>query len=160
MKPRKSAHLAWRVALLALVCGLFAGCDGAAPTPYPVSGQVTYQDGTPVEGGMIVFRHKNMEARGAINPGDGRFTLTMIEFGDGADPGEYEVYFLQPAEVAGGPSTEAAFVSLPSPVSLPDPAPMVERQVFPRKYLSPKTSGLTRVVRAEINQFYFQVDRP
>ncbi len=160
MKPTKKAHLAWRVAALALGCGLLAGCDGAAPTPYPVSGQVIYQDGTPVEGGMIVFRHKNMEARGTINSDDGRFTLTMIEFADGANPGKYQVYFLQPAEMAGGPPTEAAFASLPPAVGLPDPSPIVERNVFPEKYLSPKTSGLTRLVKAENNQFQFTIDKP
>ncbi len=160
MRPTNNAQPAWRVVVLALGCGLLAGCDGAGPTPYPVSGQVTYPDGTPVAGGTIVFLHKNIEVRGTISPEDGRFALSMIEFGDGANPGEYNVYFQQPAEVAGGPPPEAAFASLPPAVGLPDPSPIVERRIFPQKYLSPKTSGFTRIVKAENNQFDFKVEKP
>ncbi len=158
MKLKVSLPLTWRVAALALNCWLVAGCDSAAmPTPFPTSGRVTFEDGTPVPGGTIVFGRKNIEIRGDISPEDGRFSLSTYEKGDGAIPGDYRVYFLQPAEIIGAAGAEEGFARQPVTSRLPEPGKIIERTVFPKKYLSPKTSGLTCKVEAKNNQFDFKI---
>ncbi len=122
------------------------------PLCYPVSGKVTYQDGTPVKGGTIVFQHDDTVTIGAINPADGRYKLTTIEPGDGAEPGRYAVYFQQPTERVGARG-------LPEPPRVPEHN-VVEHKVFQDKYLSPKTSGLSCEVKAKSNQFDFKVAKP
>jgi hypothetical protein len=57
----------------------------------PVRGTVTFEDGTPVADGMVVFESKEgtpLTARGQITPG-GRFELATHAPGDGVPPGVY-----------------------------------------------------------------------
>ena len=89
-----------RFTLLAacLVAGqaiLTAGCSNQPPT-YPVSGQVTFSDGEPVDSGTIEYRSDELglNARGKISS-DGSYQLTTFRPGDGAVAGDHKVVIVQ-----------------------------------------------------------------
>src|SRR5262249_10644587 len=69
------------IAVAVLLSGL-AGCGGK----YPVRGTVTYDDGTPVTKGLVIFERVGggppVTARGEIQP-DGRYELSTDKPGDG-----------------------------------------------------------------------------
>ena len=88
------------------VCGLLAvgvalhGCGRPGPSTYPVSGKVTFPDGTPVTAGFIEFeskepKTKGLNARGKINE-DGSFTLSTVKLGDGAVIGRHLAIVREP----------------------------------------------------------------
>ncbi|PQO43358.1 carboxypeptidase regulatory-like domain-containing protein [Blastopirellula marina] len=70
------------------VCGCFGG-NGATE---PVQGTVTYNDGTPVKGGTIVFAavESNSSSVGYIQE-DGTYVLGTFGETDGAPKGKYAV---------------------------------------------------------------------
>jgi len=73
-----------------------AGCsDGRLPT-YPASGQVVFEDGSPVHVGTVELksREHNIHARGEIST-DGRFVLTTYKPGDGAVAGTHDCVVVQ-----------------------------------------------------------------
>ena len=84
----------------AVLCGILVGCgksDSKRPQVVPVKGTV-YLDGKPYGPGRLTLSpvtggnksdHRSTVA-GEI-AGDGAFTLTAYEKGDGAPPGEYNV---------------------------------------------------------------------
>jgi hypothetical protein len=76
---------------------VLAGCGRSGPTYVAVTGTVKYSDGTVPKGDMasITFQPTSVGtdskgASGSINP-DGTFSLTTINPGDGARPGDYVV---------------------------------------------------------------------
>jgi predicted small lipoprotein YifL len=84
----------WCVLLIAIT---LAGCGGRGHTYVPVTGTVKYSDGTVPKGDIasITFQPASVGpdykgASGSITP-DGTFSLTTIDPGDGARPGEYVV---------------------------------------------------------------------
>ncbi len=84
----------------AVVAGLLVlGAAGCGPGLYPVRGTVTYPDGKPVTGGMVVFESKDsakpVTARGEIRE-DGSFELSTHHPGDGAPAGKYRVLVRPP----------------------------------------------------------------
>jgi hypothetical protein len=78
-------------AALSLLLVAVAGCGGRL---YPVRGKVTFEDGTPLSKGTVVFEsiggEKAITARGAIQPG-GSYQLSTYKPGDGAPAGKYRV---------------------------------------------------------------------
>jgi len=107
----------------ALVVAAAVGCGDARPKRVPVSGQVLI-DGKPLTFGFIRLLPKDgRPATGTIGP-DGRFALTTFEPGDGAPLGTH-------------PVTIFALEQLSS-----------TRQKWhaPKKYVDPRTSGLTATV--------------
>ncbi|HEY3393898.1 MAG TPA: hypothetical protein VGK58_14395 [Lacipirellulaceae bacterium] len=79
-----------------LIMITLAGCD-RGPTYVPVTGTVKYSDGTVPTGDIasITFQPASAApdtkgASGTIQP-DGTFSLTTINPGDGARPGDYVV---------------------------------------------------------------------
>ncbi len=159
MKLLKNS-MVWRIALLSLLCSVAVGCGSSGPETSPVSGKVTYKDGSPVPGGTIVFSKDNMEVTGAIKPEDGTYTLTTAKEGDGAPPGDYQVYFRQPNEASGGePAGDGT--ALPGEAPLGEPAKIIEKKLFPQKYLAADTSGLTYTVKDGANEnVNFPVEKP
>src|SRR5262245_6096830 len=77
------------VALAALLGA--AGCGGGL---HSVRGKVTFEDGTPLTKGLVLFEGKDGErtitARGDVRP-DGSYQLGTNKPGDGAPAGKYRV---------------------------------------------------------------------
>jgi len=135
---------AWRrlptvAALLLLVGGV--GCSSGR---YPVSGKVTYQDGSPVTEGSVIGEAKEGEerysAQGSIQS-DGSFQWGTERPRDGARPGKYRVVVvpraLGDAEMAAG--------------KLPAIDP---------KFANPQTSGIDFEVKTSKNELNITVTRP
>jgi hypothetical protein len=101
----RNMKLKWRTALLVvgLFSVLFAGCGGSnGPFQYvPVSGKVTYEDGTAIPvSGMKIYFHSLEPPKGdmRVRPGigsvgsDGTFKdVTSYKYGDGLVLGKYKV---------------------------------------------------------------------
>lgn len=140
-------RLAARLVLFALPATL-CGCGG--PELYPVSGKVTYTDGTPVPGGGVLkFLSKGAESpavEGEIQS-DGTFSMaTMDDVGNwspGAPPGDYLVYVNAVAD----PETNDDEYDPPEITAL--------------KYTDPLRSNITVTVEAKENVgIKFEVERP
>lgn len=78
---------------------LFLGCGKGDLATYPVTGKVTFADGTPMTGGLVTFSAqqagKSIGARGPIQQ-DGTFTMGTFQPGDGAAAGEQRVSVVPP----------------------------------------------------------------
>lgn len=129
-----------RLLLIAAVVVALTGCSGR----YPVSGRVTYEDGSPLESGTVIGEAtvdgKTVATQGAVRS-DGSFDWGGDVPGDGAVPGEYRVLVMPPqlgdAEMAEGkqPAVDGKFT----------------------KYSS---SGLTFTVKPQSNTFNITITRP
>src|SRR5262245_27281006 len=88
-RPWRAAAVGWLVAFAVGGCG--------NQTYFPVSGTVSYKDGTPVTAGLVIFEPANQKisARGEIKP-DGSFQLGTHGDNDGAMEGEYKVLVAPP----------------------------------------------------------------
>jgi hypothetical protein len=122
---------------VALLAVLSAGCGARY---HPVHGKVTYEDGTPVTKGIVVFESKGADkaltARGDLQS-DGTYRLGTQKPGDGAPAGMYRVLVTPRIE---------------------DPdAPEV---TFDRRFADFNTSGLEFEVKSGDNDFPIQVSRP
>jgi hypothetical protein len=78
--------------ILALAC---SAC-GHSPSLYPVNGKVTV-NGTPAAGASIIFQRQgadlmNEQTIMGIVRDDGTFSLVSGRYGEGAPPGEYDVF--------------------------------------------------------------------
>jgi len=127
---------------LPLLVGLLiaSGCSTAGY--YHVKGKVVDSQGQPIAelaGSQIIFSLINgtTSSEGEIQA-DGSFQLFTLKPGDGAPPGDYQVYiprrYLDPEHA--GP------------------------QVIDAKYEKPDTSGLHATVEKKTNTFEFKVERP
>ena len=107
-------------ACLFVGCLLLSGCSDGRPRREPVSGRVLI-DGKPLEAGFIrVTPSEGRPASGSIGP-DGRFHLKTYEDGDGCVPGNHPVAIIASKNI--GDTATKWFA--------------------PKKYASPKTSGVT-----------------
>ncbi len=131
--------------LLVLIVMALSGCGRGDGLPtYPATGQVSYPDGRPLEGGTIIFEsvEHRVSARGAIDI-DGSFDLGTYESGDGAVAGRYRVA-----------------ISPPSQMDVDPDEGDVPALVHPR-FTHPDTSGLEFTVSADRpNRFEVEVERP
>jgi len=118
--------------LFTLGLSLLAGCGGGPsfPPPVPVSGKVTVR-GQPLTGGTIHFvptdATKALPGHATIES-DGTFDATTKMPGDGLIPGDYTVFFDEPAGEDGGEKSSTP----PSTI--------------PVKYLAPGTSGVKKTI--------------
>jgi hypothetical protein len=137
---KMSCRLLAAVAVL-LLASLTAGCGSGR---YPVSGRVTYEDGTPVESGTVIGEAdvdgKLVGVQGNIEP-DGSFRWGAERAGDGAFPGNYRVLVMPRAL---GDSEKAAGM-----------VPAVDG-----KYGNFQSSGITIEVKAGNNDLPITVSRP
>lgn len=123
--------------LLALVSGCGSG-------RHPVTGRVTYADGTPVEAGTVIGEAtvdgKPVGVQGNI-AGDGTFSWGADRAGDGALPGNYRVAVM--------------------PVALGDSELAAGKQpAVDGKYTKYETSGITFEVKPGKNELNITVGRP
>ncbi len=137
-----------------VTCVAIAGCgEQALEGVVPVSGTVTYQ-GQPVEGANVIFTPvAEGRAASGVTDSRGRYTLTTLQPGDGAEPGSYRV-MIQKTETEGGLTEEEAQAYFEQHGT---PPPTGEtRHLLPAKYARPDTSELTAEVReGENNVFDF-----
>jgi hypothetical protein len=124
-----------------LLLVLATGCGSGR---YPVSGRVTYEDGTPVPGGTVIgeatIDGKTVGVQGNIEK-DGTFRWGTDRAGDGALPGLYRVAVM--------------------PVALSDAELGEGKQpAVDSKFTQYKTSGLTFEVKREKNTLNIMVTRP
>jgi hypothetical protein len=143
---------------IALVFVLGCGDDGGLGRRYPVHGRVMYRS-QPLELGQITFHPivnagTVRNATGTIQ--NGNYTLSTIGGDDGALPGTYRVAIvaksvdrskIQPI-VEGGAAKHSDVIK----------ATRQAKNLIPGRYMSPRTSPLTREVKAESNQFDFELE--
>jgi len=108
---------------------------------YPVRGTVTFDDGSSVDRGLVVFESADgsMMARGMIQPGGG-YELSTQKPGDGLKPGRYRV--------------------LINPLDLSDVPDEQKLLPFDIKYTRFQTSGIEVEVKSGPNQIPLRVTRP
>jgi hypothetical protein len=132
-----------RGALALLAVGLLAAA-GCGTGRYPVSGRVTYEDGSPLTEGTVVGETadggEKVMAQGDVRP-DGTFDWGTVKPGDGARPGKYRVAVLPRAL---GDSETAQGMQ-----------PAVDG-----KYTNYETSGITFEVKEGDNELKITVTRP
>lgn len=137
--------LAW--GLLAALCG----CGGEPFSFIPVTGKITYDDGSLIPGDTIVVRFvpeaaatsgKDVAgaATGYLNPKDGTFSgLTTHKAADGVVPGRYKVVVLA---VENGPRGQTP------------------TRAVPPRYRSAKDTPLDVEVTPSQHDFPLTIDRP
>jgi hypothetical protein len=130
---------------LGLAFGLTAclfSATGCANKLYPVRGTVTFEDGTPVSAGLVVFETQDgkhgVMARGRIQ-GDGSYQLSTERPGDGVPPGKYRVRLVPPE-----PDVDSQKVRSPS---------------FDKSYTNFATSGLEFEVKAGATEYPIRLKR-
>ena len=122
------------------------GCNNQPAATYPAGGTVKLADGTPLDGGQILFRPSEGEfsARASIGP-DGTFQLKTFEAGDGAVAGSHQVM------VTPGVTEE----------NIENAVERAQKQLFHPKYQSLQSSPLEFTVDpAGENQFEIVLDPP
>ncbi|MGL4941640.1 MAG: carboxypeptidase-like regulatory domain-containing protein [Thermoguttaceae bacterium] len=95
------------VSLFSLSMVVFAllvvsGCGGGDKVS--VRGKVTYPDGKPMTGGVVVFDDGKNSANGEIKE-DGTYRLTSVSVNDGIKPGTYKVFFAGTSGMETDPAT-------------------------------------------------------
>jgi hypothetical protein len=92
----------WIRLALASILALGAGCGKSdMPPTYPVTGTVTFRDGEPIRGGLVVFRslaEDGVSVSGVVGE-EGSFALQTLkgkEKAAGAPEGSYRVSFMPP----------------------------------------------------------------
>ncbi|MBX3426942.1 MAG: BON domain-containing protein [Pirellulales bacterium] len=130
----------WKGLFAAVVAASLVGCGEAKPErvpTFPVTGSITFKGG-PIPGAFVAMHPKtplpNVPApRASVGP-DGKLKISTYDGGDGAPEGEYvlTVEWYKPiktgADVVPGPN------------------------VIPKKYTSPRTSGLVVSVAANATE--------
>jgi hypothetical protein len=140
-------------ALLVLIgCG---GGDEDRPDLYPVSGTVVY-NGEPVPGATVSFWAEGAPraAVGTTNA-EGKFTLTMFEFNDGAMAGDNKITVSKAAAGAAGGIDRMAMLDDPTAQAsmAQTTAPGTETQEttmsLPAKYADQNLTPLMETVKTE-----------
>ena len=108
-----------------------------------LSGKVTYQDGSPLTVGEVVFSDGKNAFRGMINPKDGSYRMGGVKDNDGILPGNYKIYIALTEVMETSPDGRTS--------------KMIEHVA--KKYHFPETSELTCEVKGK-TVFDFTVEKP
>ena len=111
------------------------GCGTNGPKTYPVTGEVVFEDGVVLQGGIVEFTaiKEQISSQGNIQP-DGKFHLSTIRDGDGAVEGEHRaIVMYQFADGLVQHHHDAKFFRRPD-----------------KKFASYKTSNLKFTVRSDV----------
>lgn len=138
-RKQPSSRLACAGTIAVILCLLpcLAGCSNKVP----VSGKVTYQDGTPLNTGAVFMGNGLNTYYGDIQK-DGTFSLGILRNGEGIPPGSYKVW-VGAAEVAPGSDGRR------------------RHALVNKKYESGETSGLTyKAVKGKSPNFDIVVEKP
>lgn len=144
-------------------CG--SGSDPGRTDTVAVTGTVTYQ-GAPVEGATVTFQPQSpatVPGQGTTQPAafgttdaEGHFTLVTPPAASGAVPGMYQVTVVKmdaPPTPPAEPADSANYV--PPKEGKPTPPP---KNLLPKKYSQPGTSGLTATVTDDPGKNDFKFD--
>jgi hypothetical protein len=123
---------------------LAAVAPGCGSGRYPVTGRVTYEDGSPVEEGTVIgeaeVNGKAVGVQGNIEK-DGSFRMGGEKAGDGAFPGHYRV-LVMPRALGESEKAEGKIPAIDG------------------KYGKYETSGITFDVKPEKNNWPITVTQP
>ena len=133
-------HVAFRVALIATCFGSVMGCGPEGPEFALVHGTLL-QAGKPIAEARVVLHPLGKQTGVLPQPQAttdevGRFTVTTLDGGDGALPGEY-----------------AITVELRAPRLRGEEAIRDGRNLLPKRYAHPDTSGIVKEVVAGRNDW-------
>jgi hypothetical protein len=132
-----------RLVISAVALAGLAGASGCGSDFNPVTGRVTFPDGTPLEEGIVICEmkqgDKTVMARGNLER-DGSFKLGTLQPGDGAAPGKYQVLVVPRA------LTDAEKATIP---------PLIDS-----KFERFETSGLELEVKEGKNELNISVTKP
>lgn len=114
-KDRKGKYPSAYRTLLGLAILAFAGCSPNVS----VKGKVSFEDGSPLDIGVIVFQSSTHVGKGRI-ASDGAFSVGSVKPNDGLPPGSYKVFIIEAGRVPPGfvpdpESDESGIVSLIDP---------------------------------------------
>jgi len=110
----------------------------------PLKGNVTFEDGSPLTSGMVVFDNGASMSRAPIQS-DGTFIVGTNKEKDGISPGTYRVYITGAIEMLDNPSGRF-------------PAP--SRPLIHSKYSSADTSGLSVTIDKSMSEWNITVEPP
>ena len=131
-----------RLTVLGLFLAVAAGCGPSNTSS--VQGKVVFKDGTPLTGGMVLFRPLDeklqVSSRGDIQE-NGTFILSTYKENDGAVPGKYQVAITPP------PRPKKREKAIGKPIIDP-------------RFESYETSGLELEVKRGKNDFKIEVEKP
>ena len=150
----------WILAFSALCCCGLLGCGGGGSTlegTVPVSGIVT-QSGAPLEGAAVTFAPTGGgRAASGLTDASGEFTMTTLDPGDGAFPGDYQVAITK-KEMSGKEYTEDEANAYYNQHQRQPPAPEM-KNLIDEKYSQAGTSGLTATVPEDgISDLKYEVE--
>ncbi|EAQ81028.1 hypothetical protein [Blastopirellula marina] len=111
-----------KLATLLLFSTLFIGVSGCRSEFNSLHGTVKYEDGTPVDHGMVCFLKEGFLAKGVIES-DGAFVVGSLRADDGLPEGTYQVYI-----------DGAVVEDLKAPTGV--------RSIVPQEMTNPEKSGL------------------
>ncbi|UUO08246.1 hypothetical protein M4951_07970 [Blastopirellula sp. J2-11] len=112
-----------KLATLLLLSALFVSAGGCRSEFNSLQGTVKYEDGTPVDHGMVCFLKDGFLAKGVIES-DGAFVVGSLRADDGLPDGAYQVYI-----------DGAVIEDLKAPTGV--------RSIVPKEMTDPEKSGLT-----------------
>jgi len=139
MKKTRFFLLGARMAPL-LMLVMLAGCSSGLSS---VHGKVTFQDGTPLTLGHVMFQPMDKDnvfaPRADIKSADGHFEMSTSKPGDGAPPGKYRVAVQPYSPFPGEKVTPAA--------------------AFDPRYSDYETSGLEFEVKPGRNEFNITITK-
>lgn len=121
IRTRMNKSWSWGLVCLVVVFVTLPGCGDGRPKRVPVSGTVLI-DGKPLAHGFVRFHPQGGRPATSELDDQGHFILTCFEKNDGVTPGNH-------------PVSVTAFEAVGSKSM---------RWHAPKKYMSPKTSGLTQ----------------
>jgi len=125
--------------VVSLLCLCTAGCNSGSG----VGGKVTFDDGTPLTVGTVVFETETQQMIGEIHK-DGTYRMSPDGKKNGIPNGEYKVAVSGAVEETG---------------EVRDDGRKVTRTIIDEKFRSPSTSGLTCEVNGA-KTFNITVTRP
>ena len=136
---RSASKRVYTAALVLFAALIVSGCQNEKQRVYPVSGKITFTDGSPAQFGIIEFRQVSTEpiiARGSIKK-DGTFHVRASGGRNGLTAGEHQAIIIQ---VVGTHRTETVHHH--------------HGLVVDDKYKSYKTSGLKVEVSADSDNHF------
>jgi len=116
------------------VCTTFCFLVGCSPNS-KVTGKVTFEDGSPLTVGEVIFESETLQARGTIDT-SGKYTMGTIKEKDGVPLGKYRVYIGGAAEPTGNMIPYGG--GRDSTATRPEMRPLIGS-----KFFLPASSGLT-----------------